>query len=258
MINGVGLPGGDGRFDTDAFRAAVEQIFDAQSFLRWAGVNLLLGSWDNYFASPANYYLYNGGHAGRARDFVADPYFTFLPWDYDNSFGIDYIGTSWQYADVLDWAAITKQYWHRDGHRNHTSRLPLVHNLLANPDFAQYYLDHLEYLLDTHFNPQAICAQMGTPDGDGLWQRISQAAYLESDTPHGPPFTGRQFSNDEVFRAGYAQDELRHGNASVPGIYHYVKMRCDSATAQLQQLRRNYPPGASGATFPAAHQPPPA
>ena len=258
VINGVGLPGGDGRFDTDAYRAAVERVFDAQSFLRWAGVNLLLGSWDNYFASPANYYLYNGGRAGQARGFATDPYFTFLPWDYDNSFGIDYIGTSWQYADVMDWAAITKQYWRRDGHRNHTSRLPLVHNLLANPGFAQYYLDHLHYLLETYFTPQRICAQMGTPDGDGLWQRISQAAYLESDSPHGPPFTGRQFSNDEVFRAGYAQHELRHGNACVPGIYHYVKMRCDSATAQLQQLRRTYPAGASGATFPAAHHPPPA
>ena len=80
-----------------------------QTFLRWAGVNLLLGSWDNYFASPANYYLYNGGHAGRARDFATDPYFTFLPWDYDNCLGIDYFGTKWQYADLLDWAAITKQ-----------------------------------------------------------------------------------------------------------------------------------------------------
>ena len=251
VINGVGLPGGDGRFQTDAFRGEVERVFDVKTFLRWAGVNLLLGSWDNYFASPANYYLYNGGQAGRAGEFGTDPYFTFLPWDYDNSFGIDYFGTSWQYSDLLDWAAITKQYWYRDGHRNHTSRLPMVRNLFANPDFAQYYLDHLEYLLDTHFNPQAICAQMGTPDGDGLWQRVSQAAYLESDSPHGAPFTGRQFTNDEVFLAGYAQNELRHGNACVQGIYHYVKMRSDSALAQLQQLRHTYPAGASGATFPA-------
>ena len=49
VINGVGLPGGDGRFDTDAFRGEVERVFDVKAFLRWAGVNLLLGSWDNYF-----------------------------------------------------------------------------------------------------------------------------------------------------------------------------------------------------------------
>jgi hypothetical protein len=256
VINAVGLSGGDGRFHTDAFRAQVERVFDVWTFLRWAGVTLLLGSWDNYFATPANYYLYNGGRAGQERGFVADPYFTFLPWDYDNSFGIDYVGTAWQDADLLDWAAITKRYWQRDGHGDHTSRIPLVQNLFANPDFAQYYLDHLEYLLETNFTPRAICAQMGTPDGDGLWQRVSPAAYLESDSPYGAPFTGRQFSNDEVFRAGYAQNELRLGNAYVPGIYHDVRMRYDSARAQLTQLRRHYPAGTSGASFPAVHEPP--
>ena len=34
---------------------------NVRAFLRWAGVNVLLGSWDNYFATPANYYLYNSG-----------------------------------------------------------------------------------------------------------------------------------------------------------------------------------------------------
>ena len=55
-----------------------------------------------------------------------------------------------------------------------------------------------------------------------------------------------------MFRAGYAQNELRHGNALVPGIYHYVKMRCDSATAQAATAAPTLPAGASGVTFPAA------
>ena len=70
-INGVGLPGGDGRFATDAFRASVEAVFNARAFLRWAGVNLLIGGWDNYFATPSNYYLYNSGRAGDERGFMA-------------------------------------------------------------------------------------------------------------------------------------------------------------------------------------------
>ena len=31
------------------------------------------------------------------------PYFTFIPWDYDNCLGIDYFGTKWQYTDILNW-----------------------------------------------------------------------------------------------------------------------------------------------------------
>src|SRR4051812_21710651 len=250
-INGVGLPGAEGRFASDGFRAAVEEILNVRAFLRWAGLNVLLGSWDTYFATPANYYLYNSGRRGAAKGFMASPYFTFLPWDYDNSLGIDYFGTRWQDTHLLDWAANTEAY-NRHGGR---SRIPLVQNLLANHDFAQYYLDHVEHLLDTDFNPAAISARMGVPDGPGLWQRVVPAAYFEADFPGSPPFTGRQFTNDEVYRAGYAQQELRHADEFALGIYHYVRMRHDSARAQLEGLRATYPAGASGAQFPGALEP---
>jgi hypothetical protein len=85
--------------------------------------------------------------------------------------------------------------------------------------------------------------------GSRQWDRVSQAAYLESDTPGGQPFTGRQFSNDEVYRSGREQQELRRGDTKVEGIIHYVRMRHDRARAQLAELRRDHPPGASGATF---------
>ena len=121
-----------------------------------------------------------------------------------------------------------------------------MQNLLRNRDLLRYYLDHLEHLLDSDFNPAAIAAAIGT---GGLWDRVSQAAYLESDTPGGQPFTGRQFSNDEVYRSGREQQELRLGDTKVEGIIHYVRMRHDRARAQLAELRRDHPPGASGATF---------
>src|SRR4051794_4063738 len=41
--------------------ATIEKLFDVRGFLRWASLNVLLGSWDNYYATPANYYLYNSG-----------------------------------------------------------------------------------------------------------------------------------------------------------------------------------------------------
>jgi CotH kinase protein len=247
VINGVGMPAGS--FGSDAYREAVEQILDVWAFLRWASMNVLLGSWDNYFATPANYYLYNSGRRGAPKKFLDSPYFTFIPWDYDNSFGIDYSGTDWHYTDLLDWPANTVRHWHRDGNPDTTSRIPLVQNVLVHHDFVQYYLDHLEHLLSTEFTPDAIAARMAATGGTGLWQRISQSAYLEADFPHALPFTGRQFTNDEVYRAGYAQEFLRHDRSSIQGIYHYVRMRSDSAWAQLKALQAAYPAGASGANF---------
>jgi hypothetical protein len=250
-IDGAGLPGGGGRFDSSAFRESVESIMNAWAFLRWAGVNLLLGSWDNYFATPSNYFLYNSGRHGDERGFVATPYFTFLPWDYDNSFGIDFFDTRWQYTDIVDWPSNTGNYG-RENSGGATSRIPLVQNLLRNRDFLRYYLDHLEHLLDTDFNPAAIAAAIGT---GGLWDRVAQGAYLESDTPNGQPFTGRQFTNDEVYRSGREQQELRREDEKAEGIVHYVRMRHDSARTQLAELRRDHPAGTSGATFSGTLEP---
>ena len=247
VIDGTGLPGGDGRFDTDAFADSIRDVFDAETFLRWAGVNVLIGAWDNYFATPANYYLYNSGRPGAHDDVIDEPYFTFIPWDYDNTFGIDYFGTSWQYTDLLDWAANTADYWRRNGSGGQ-SHLPLVANLLQNTTFRRYYLDHLEHLLDTEFNPPAIDARIGPAQ---LWDRVVPGTYLESDSPYGAPFTGRQYTNDEVYRSGFEQLELRHGETFVLGVHHYVVMRYDSARAQLVMLRRSDPAGSSGVDFAA-------
>lgn len=261
VIDGAGLAGGRGRFDTDAYADSVHEVFAAEDFLQWAGVNILAGSWDNYFATPANYYLYNGGRPGTATpdeapaDVMAQPYFSFIPWDYDNSFGIDYFGTQWQYADLLDWTASTEGY-QRFNHRTGQSRIPLVTNLLANTDFRRYYLDHLEHLLDTVLSPEAVDRAIGidasgTPTGAGLWDRVAASAYLESDSPFGWPATGRQFLNDEVYRAGCAQHELQRASGLILGIHHYVRMRYDRAREQLADLRRRDPAGSSGATFAA-------
>src|ERR1035438_6275965 len=250
-INGTELGGGEDRFDTDAFRESVDDIMNARAFLRWASVNVLLGSWDNYYATPSNYYLYNSGRLGAEDDFMRSPYFTFIPWDYDNCMGIDYFGTKWHYTDILDWPSNTRRY---RGDRG-TSRIPLVQNLLRNRDYRQYYLDYLEFLLDTQFNPGAFGQQIAADSDDGLWGRVCQAAYLESATPYGQPFTGRQFTNDEVYLSGCKQNELRRGNAKAAGLVHYVRMRHDSARQQLEQLRKATPRATDTASFPAAKEP---
>jgi hypothetical protein len=249
-INAVAIPGDDGRFDSDPYRTSVEQIMNVRSFLRWAGVNILLGSWDNYFATPSNYFLYNSGRLAAPRGFMASPYFTFIPWDYDNSFGITYVDTQWQHTDIVNWPDSTRVYWNNRG----VSKIPLVQNLLRNTTLLRYYLDHLEHLLDTDINPAAILAVID-PGGDGLWRRVRTAAYLESDTPHGRAHTGRQFSNHQVHLNGERQHELRDGNRMIEGVYHYLVMRYDSARAQLARLRRNHPTGSSNATFTGTLEP---
>ena len=240
-VHGVGLPGG---FDTDAYRERVERIFDVRAFLRWAAVNVLVSGWDNYFATPSNYFLYNSGRLGGERDFMTDPFFTFLPWDYDNTFGIDYFGTRWQDTPLTDWPANTEAYQRFNGGSGRSS-IPLVQNLMRNRDFLGYYLDRVEDLLDTLFTVASIDRLTVGPGG--LWDVITPDVYWEADTPWGTPFSGRQFTNDEVYRTAFLQHELRRPDAMIEGIRHYTLMRLDRARAELATLRRSIPRGPSAA-----------
>jgi hypothetical protein len=248
-VNGIGLQGGDERFDTAEYQAEVEHIFNVKAFLRWAGANILFGAWDNYIRTPGNYLVYNSGANG-ATDVMSRPYFTWIPWDYDNTFGIDYFNTDWARHDLVD--------WERDNVSG--QKLPLITNLLKNQDYLRYYLDHLEFLLDTELDLDKVKARIGGEDPDGanrrgLWGRVSTAAYQESDTPTGGPHTGRQFTNDEVFRAVVQNQTITHGAAHIPGISDYLQRRVDSARAQLKTLRMRFPKGSSGATFPVPLEP---
>jgi hypothetical protein len=248
-VNGIGLPGGDERFDTDEYKAQVERIFNVRAFLRWAGANILFGAWDNYVRTPGNYLVYNSGLSG-ASDVMSKPYFTWIPWDYDNTFGIDYFNKDWAVHDLVD--------WERDNVSG--QKLPLITSLLKNQDYLRYYLDHLEFLLDTEVDVDKVKARIGGEEAGGanrtgLWARISSAAFLESNTPTGAPHTGRQFTNDEVFRAVVQSQTITHGMAHIPGVTDYLQRRVANAREQLEAWRMRFPKGSSGVTFPVTLEP---
>jgi hypothetical protein len=240
-INGVGLPGGDEKFNTPAYKASIESIFNVKQFLRWASVNSLIGAWDNYWKTPANYYLYDSGTKGAGDEFMAKPYFTWLPWDYDNSFGIDYFETPWHAKNIVNWESAG-------------SKLPLITNLLKNQDYLRYYLDHVDYMLDCCVNEQWVTQRIGD-DTRGLVDRVRHGAYLEANGPTAAAHTGRQFTNDQVYWNGFQHHELRTGSQLTLGILHFVKMRSTAAKEQLDTYRVTHPRGSSGAMFPATREP---
>jgi len=244
VVHGKTLAGGAGDLASPAYVTAVEEVFNAKQFLRWAAMSSLLGAWDNYWATPANYYLYDSGKKGGGADFMARPYFTWVPWDYDNTFGIDFHGTSWAEASIVDWSAY-------DGRTSNMENLALLRNLLQNPTFLAYYLDAIEHFDETLFTPAAILRRV-----ERLRPRIERAAYLEGSFGD-PAHTGRQFTNDEVSRSGFQHQELRRGSTFILGIEHFVRIRHDDVARQLQSIRRSrvIPKGTSGATFPARAEP---
>jgi PKD repeat protein len=61
------------QYDTlDEFAAALEQVFNVDSFLRYMAVVVTLGNWDSYPYTGNNYYLFNNAGTGK---------FEWIPWD---------------------------------------------------------------------------------------------------------------------------------------------------------------------------------
>ncbi len=245
VINGATTPGdGATKFKSAAYASAVEEVFNAKQFLRWAALNSLLGAWDNYWATPANYYLYNSGRTGAGAEFMSKPYFSWVPWDYDNSFGSDFHNAFWADSDIADFSTY-------DGRSSNMESLPLLRHLFKNDAFFGYYLDAIEHINDSLFSPEKIVAKV-----EKLVPRIEQAAFLEGNMGE-PSHTGRQFTNDEVYRHGFLHNELRRGDFFVLGIEHFVRIRHDDVARQVRALRadRRLPRGSSGGRFPAAPEP---
>ncbi|MEQ9263924.1 MAG: CotH kinase family protein [Balneolaceae bacterium] len=77
------------------FENEIEDYLNVDGLLRWMAVDILTGNWDNYWYNQNNFYLYNNPIENR---------FEFIPYDYDNTLGIDFLGQNWATRDINNWA----------------------------------------------------------------------------------------------------------------------------------------------------------
>lgn len=69
VLNGRDLGGAS--LDSERYLRQTESVLNVREFARWAAANALLGAWDNYMATRANFYLYNSGPEARVREMSA-------------------------------------------------------------------------------------------------------------------------------------------------------------------------------------------
>ena len=65
--------------------------------LQYFAINILTGSWDDYRFLKNNYYLYHDPGTDMLR---------WIPFDYDNSFSVDWFDTDWSDIDPYSYANI--------------------------------------------------------------------------------------------------------------------------------------------------------
>jgi len=72
----------------------LESSLNTDNFLRSLAADVAVGSWDDYWYGANNYYMYRNPNTNR---------FEFIPFDYDNSLGMDYFGRNWSTRNFSTW-----------------------------------------------------------------------------------------------------------------------------------------------------------
>ncbi len=127
----------------------LEPIFNINGFLRYLAVEIFTGHWDAYSFNKNNFYLYNNPFTGK---------FEFLPYDVDNTFGIDWFGIDWGTRNIYQW-------WSNNEDR------PLTSKTLSNQVYRDRFSFFMNELVTKYANPDSYFSEI-----DAIKSKINNSA----------------------------------------------------------------------------------
>lgn len=185
------------------FQEEIEKIFDVQLFIRYLAVEAIVGHWDGYSYNQNNFYLYENPDDGLIK---------FMPYDVDNTFGLDWVGRDWGTRDVLDWP-------------KHGEPRPLTKRILAVDSYFNQYVQELYYLLDNIFTEDVLFPQM-----DMYKEMLSESNARDAWYPLTFGFTHQDFLDSYTIALGGEFNQLPYG------LKPYVTTRIQTAEENLPVL----------------------
>ena len=183
----------------------LDNHIDVDDFLRYLATDVAVGSWDDYWYGSNNFYMYHN---------TASQRFEWIPYDYDNTLGIDYFSVNWSTRNFDNWG---------NGGFG-TSPAPMVDKVMQQSEWRRQYRRYLAkaagILEDTTFRAQATTwNNMVKPYMDGT---------IESGGTVGSvPFFANALTTPSTWNGNGAQDGHRMG--PVP----YMIARAASLRTQL-------------------------
>ncbi len=183
----------------NAIVCALDSIFNLEDYLLNLAIDITAGHWDGYY-NKNNFYLYQNQR---------DKRFEYIPYDTDNTFGIDWMG--------IDWSTISPYNFKPNQPR------PLYEKVMANAEtkaIFDFYLKKVSQYVQSH----AFLAQT-----DSLRVRITAAALADTYKAMAYGFTNAQF-----------QQAFTHTNAIQhvkKGIFPFLQQRSQN---NLQAIPANF------------------
>ena len=154
------------KIDREQWRRKFEARFDVPVFLRWLGLNTIIGNVDAYGGvSGHNYYLYG---SPRHRDRIF-----WIPWDHDLAMPTGGLGTPAPGTTIDLFHDRIGGTW------------PLIRLLMDDPVYRQTYRTNVEQLLATVFEPSKVAVTLRSEQA-----RIAPFLFGPQGEPPGRNFVG--------------------------------------------------------------------
>jgi len=184
----------------------LEQVMNVRQYLKIMAVDVMTGNWDGYMGNMNNYFLYRDQVTGR---------FEYIPFDLENTFGIDTLG--------LDWSDRSIYNWHREDR-------PLYEKILQVEEFKEQYTFYIKRLAEY------IISDTLSQEMERWKQLIGPHVALDPYYPLDWGYTTNDFEN--ALSTGWG--------GHVPyGVQEYAAIRASSALDEC--IQADAPPSISHA-----------
>ncbi len=179
---------------------SLEAMLDIPGVLKYLAINVLTGSWDDYWYNTNNFYIYHEPSEDR---------FYIIPYDYDNTFGVDWMNIDWAERDIYQF-------------KNPDTDRPLADRILENDQFRNLYTHFLEF-----YSSEVYDLALWETRIDSLKEMITPFAEIDSFRTYDYGFTMEDFHNS-YSATGYENQHVKNG------LKEFINLRNASLAEQIE------------------------
>jgi hypothetical protein len=191
----------------NSLQTEIEPLININTLLRIMVLDVFTGNWDGPFFNKNNFYLYRNTATGR---------FEQVPYDLDNTFGIDWFGIEWAIRNVYEWSPPMEPR-------------PLYTRILSVPAYRKEYTRLFYELINS------------MADGNFI-KKIERIRNMCTPYISADPFYRRDYGwTPENYLTSF--NSPLEGSHVKSGLIPYINLRISTARIQLDAISSTDPIG---------------
>ena len=181
----------------------LDEVFNVYDYLKVVAMDILTGNWDGPIYNKNNFYLYHNTSSGK---------FEYIPYDLDNTFGIDWFGIDWGTRNIYNWS--------QGGEPR-----PIYTRLMENDELRNQFSNYIKTLVETSIDFDSLNTAL-------ISRRNMLLPYISKDN---------FYEMDYGFTTGDFLNSLSNafGKHVKYGISQYLEVRKNRISLQVEQKQMN-------------------